>query len=83
MTDYRNTISDRPRFSTKIPARGSEGNIFLILGRAQKLMREIEVDPSDISELVRRVSDSSNYADAVRHIREWFPVVGDDAEDES
>lgn len=68
------------KFSTTIPAHGSNGNTLAILGAATSMMRQIRVSSDDIAALQLKVMNSGSRAEAIAAIREWFPVETDDDE---
>jgi hypothetical protein len=76
ITDHHWTddVVDRPIFSTVIDARGDRGNIFMILGKARSLLREIEIPRDRIDTLTEAVRASASYDDAIALIELWFRV---------
>lgn len=67
------------KFTTRIPAYGSQGNIFAVLGHATNLMKQLEINPKEIEKLRNDVMSSENYEQALEYVREWFPVDSDEA----
>lgn len=63
-----------PKFTTVIPASGPDGNIFAVLGNACRLLRQLNIANAEITALTERVTSSSSYAEALAHIRVYFPV---------
>lgn len=62
------------RYETKIPATGSDGNIFAILGTAVRWMRQLGVSEEEVKALQTRVHRANNYDAACAAIEEWFPL---------
>ena len=71
------------KFTTTIDGTGSNGNIFFIVGTARRLMRHIGVKERDIDDMTLRVTASDSYDDALAIVREWFPVITDDDDEDS
>ena len=70
------------RFTTRIFAQGASGNIFVILGTARSLMRQIDIGHAEIEEFTKRVKTAESYRNALAIVREWFPVdAGEDYEE--
>ena len=69
------------RFTTRIPAHGSGGNIFEISGKARVLARQTGLPTREIDEFSKRVMATRSYADALAVVREWFPVDTDEDSD--
>jgi hypothetical protein len=68
-----------PKFTTVIPAHGSDDNVFLIIGRAHRTMRQIGLPPSEISDFIRRAMNAENYDDACNIVEEYFSVDRDES----
>ena len=66
------------KFETTIDATGPAGNIFSILGTAQRLMKQLQIEQTEIDKLGDSVMASKNYDEAVGHVEEWFPVERED-----
>lgn len=62
------------KFSTRIPAIGSEGNIFIILSRASYFLNKLGASQAEIDALANKVFASKDYKEAVSHIEEYFTV---------
>jgi hypothetical protein len=84
MTEHwTDKATDRPIFTTVIPARGAEGNVFLIVGSACRLLREIGIPSDRIEALCKNAMASKSYEEAVGFVEHWFRVDRDrdDSED--
>lgn len=68
------------RFTTIIPATGSGGNVFEIIGKARVLMRQLGVSSGEINKFTERACSTESHADALAVVREWFPVDTGDEE---
>ena len=64
----------QPIFSTVIPATGPAENIFVILGTATRLLRELDIPADRIAALRDAVMAPSDYDEAVELIERWFVV---------
>lgn len=68
-----------PRYTTTIPAHGPDGNIFVIGGRAGRLLRELDHSPDEIVGFWKRLSSAPSYDAACAIVEEYFPLDrGDD-----
>ena len=63
-----------PVFGTVIQTRGPAGNIFMILGTAAKMLRQLDVPEDRVRKLTDDVYASDSYEAAIRHVERWFPV---------
>lgn len=63
-----------PKFSTRIHATGPDGNVFVVLGAARRMMGQLGVARAEQDQLTNHVLGSGCYEEALTHIREWFPV---------
>lgn len=70
------------RFSTVIPARGSAGNVFAVLGSCLSLMRQVGATEADRAALTEKVMGADSYKAACDAVREWFPVDTGGEDDE-
>lgn len=61
-------------FSTRISAKGPQGNIFAVLGNAVSLMEQIGLPHDAIKALKEDVFASQSYEEAISFIEEYFPV---------
>ena len=62
------------RYTTTIPAHGPDGNIFVIGGRAGRLLRELGHSPDEIVGFRKRLSDALSYDAACAIVEEYFPL---------
>ncbi len=62
------------KFETRIPTRGSHGNIFEILGHATRRMHQLRVPQEKVQELRRKVLGAGSYEEACAAVEEWFPL---------
>lgn len=62
------------KYQTKIDGRGPNGNIFAILGQARTFMRQLSEPKEEIDNLLKRVTESGSYEEAIAVIEEYFPV---------
>ncbi len=66
------------RYTTVIPTSGPSGNIFVIVGRASSLLRQLGHSREEISAFQSRVNESQSYDAACRIVEEYFPLDRDD-----
>ena len=69
-----------PRFTTVIPTDGPSGNVFVIVGTAGRLMRELGVPAEEITGFYRRVTDAKSYGEACAIVEEYFPLSRENEE---
>lgn len=53
---------------------GEDGNIFSILGRCRKQMKQMGASPLEIDAFAKQVTDSASYDEALHVVQEWFEV---------
>jgi hypothetical protein len=63
-----------PRFETVIPAHGSDGNIFEIVGKARVLMRNLGLSRAEIEAFTAEVAATNTYQDARAVVRRYFRI---------
>ena len=63
------------KWTNVIDATGPAGNIFVVLGTARALLRQMDAPQAEIAELTNRVFAAPSYTKAISVIEEWFPVV--------
>jgi ligand-binding sensor domain-containing protein len=68
----------KPIFKSVISARGSEGNIILILARACRMLEIIDIPQDRITKLKTDVRTAQNYDEAVALVERWFKVDRDE-----
>lgn len=66
------------RWTSRIDATGSGGNIFAVIGTARRFMREIRLPQGEIDDMTARAQGAGSYDEALAVVREWFPVDTDD-----
>jgi len=69
------------KFETVIPATGSYGNVFMVLGSATRMMKQLGVDQGEIERLRSNVMFAGSYKEAINFIRCYFPVATGDNEE--
>lgn len=72
---------DEPRWTSRIDATGSGGNVFAVIGTARRYMREIGLPRAEIDDMTSRAQNAGSYDEALAVVREWFPVDTDGDED--
>lgn len=63
-------------FETEISLDGERGNVFVALGTARRLLRQLGRQ-EDADQLTEQVMGANSYPDALRHIAKWFPLTCD------
>lgn len=61
-----------PLYVTRINAEGSNGNIFVIVGHASRLLRELGHKPEEIDNFQKRISETKSYKAACNIVEEFF-----------
>jgi hypothetical protein len=67
-----------PRYTTTISAHGPDGSIFVIGGRAGRLLRELGHSSDEIAGFRKRLSDASSYDAACAIVEKYFPLDRDE-----
>lgn len=53
---------------------GEDGNIFSIMGRCRKQMKEMGANPLEIQAFQNQVMNAGSYDEALSIVQEWFEV---------
>lgn len=53
---------------------GEDGNIFSILGKCRKQMKQMGASPLEVDAFSKQVTDSASYDEALHVVSEWFEV---------
>ena len=65
-----------PRFTTKIELDGECGNIFVVWGRASRMLKQLDLEV-DAEILGLQIKNAKSYEEALRFINHWFPLTRD------
>jgi len=63
-----------PVFSTVLRARGSAGNVHVVLAQAVSWLRQLQVPEDRVRDLTRAVYDAPSYEAALAAVERWFRV---------
>lgn len=74
MTSHWTDHAAEPIFTTVLRARGSRANIFVILGAACSMLRQLNIPKDRIDRLCNDVTNAANYDQAVALIEHWFSI---------
>ena len=58
-----------------IDVRGSQGNIFYLLGMVNDLIRELELSEEERAKLKEEMDKGSTYNDKINVMRKWFGII--------
>ncbi len=58
-----------------IDVRGSQGNIFCLLGMVNDLIRQLNLSQEERTELKTEMDNSATYAEKINVMRKWFGIV--------
>jgi len=64
------------KYTTVISTTGPSGNIFVIIGTATRLLRELGEPEWVIEDMKSRARSSGSYGRACDVVREFFPLEG-------
>lgn len=53
---------------------GEDGNIFGIVGKCRKQMKQMGASPHEVEAFQKQVMESENYDKALQVVMEWFEV---------
>lgn len=67
-------MADQPKKWGTIKLLGEDGNIFMIMGKCRKQMKQMGASPLEIQAFQNQVSSSENYDQALQVVMEWFEV---------
>ena len=58
-----------------IDLKSPQGNVFYLMGLANRLMRELGLSAEEIAEFKRKQSSATTYLDHLALLRKWFGIV--------